>query len=258
MRSSRRIAVSSSAAAGLALLAHYLPSVCVLGQWSPVALGALPDGWCRWSVPRETGRVALTFDDGPSPHTTPRTLDLLEELGMRATFFVLGGLAEAHPELVEDILRRGHGIGSHGYDHEHHLLRSPGWIKQDVARSVEVLEGLGCRPRWYRPTYGQLTARTILEARRHRMEVVLWSAWGREWAESDPSAVMARIGRHLVPGAIVLLHDTDVMCPAGTAARTHATIELLAETLRDRGLSAVSLDEVVLGSAVGSAPGSAA
>lgn len=245
MGASRRIGTLASGAGGLALLAHYLPSVCVLGQWSPVPLGALPRGWCRWSVPGGSERVGLTFDDGPSPESTPLTLDLLDELGMRATFFVLGRLAEAHPQLVHETLRRGHGVGSHGYDHEHHLLRSPAWIKGDVARSVEVLEHLCRRPRWYRPTYGQLTARTILEARRHQMEVVLWSAWGREWAESDPSAVMRRLEVHLRPGAIILLHDTDVMCPPGTAARTHATLELLAAKLKDLGLSAVSLDEVV-------------
>ncbi len=245
MRASRRIGTLASGAGGLALLAHYLPSVCVLGQWSPVPLGALPHGWCRWSAPGGSDRVALTFDDGPSPESTPRTLDLLDDLGMRATFFVLGSLADAHPDLVHEILRRGHGIGSHGYEHEHHLLRSPAWIRRDMARSVEALEALDGRPRWYRPTYGQLTAGTILEARRHGMEVVLWSAWGREWAESDPSAVMARIGRHLEPGAIVLLHDTDVMCPAGTAERTHATLELLAARLKDLELRASTLDEVM-------------
>ena len=230
---------------GVAALAHYLPSVCVLGQWSPIPLGALPFGWCRWRVPASSGAVALTLDDGPSPDATPRTLDLLDELDMRATFFVLGSQAEAHPELIGEILRRGHGVGSHGYVHEHHLLHSPAWIRRDLDRSVAALEALGCRPRWYRPTYGQLTARTILEARRNDMEVVLWSAWGREWAETDPAPVIGRLERKLEPGAIVLLHDTDVRCPPGTAARTRATLRLLTARLDEMSLRAVTLDQAL-------------
>jgi hypothetical protein len=78
------------------------------------------------------------------------------------------------------------------------------------------------------------------------MEVVLWSAWGREWAESDPGPVLARLERRLEAGAIVLLHDTEVSAPAGTAARTHATLELLAAALSERRLRATTLDELLV------------
>jgi peptidoglycan/xylan/chitin deacetylase (PgdA/CDA1 family) len=229
----------------LAVLADYLPSVCVLGHLSPVRLHALPFGWCRWRGPTAADAVTFTFDDGPSPKSTPRTLDLLDLFGMRATFFVLGTQAESNPDLVSEILRRGHSVGSHGYLHEHHLLRSPAWIRDDLNRSVASIEAVtGRRPRWYRPSYGQLTAATVVQARRHDMEVVLWSAWGREWAEPGPAPVIARIERHLEPGAIVLLHDNEVSCPPGTAARTHAVLGPLADKLDELGLRAVTLDDL--------------
>jgi len=227
------------------VLADYLPSVCVLGHLSPVRLHALPFGWCRWRGPTAADAVTFTFDDGPSPKSTPRTLDLLDLFGMRATFFVLGTQAESNPDLVSEILRRGHSVGSHGYLHEHHLLRSPAWIRDDLNRSVASIEAVtGRRPRWYRPSYGQLTAATVVQARRHDMEVVLWSAWGREWAEPGPAPVIARIERHLEPGAIVLLHDNEVSCPPGTAARTHAVLGPLADKLDELGLRAVTLDDL--------------
>jgi peptidoglycan/xylan/chitin deacetylase (PgdA/CDA1 family) len=229
----------------LAVLADYLPSVCVLGHLSPVRLHALPFGWCRWRGPTAADAVTFTFDDGPSPKSTPRTLDLLDLFGMRATFFVLGTQAESNSDLVSEILRRGHSVGSHGYLHEHHLLRSPAWIRDDLNRSVASIEAVtGRRPRWYRPSYGQLTAATVVQARRHDMEVVLWSAWGREWAEPGPAPVIARIERHLEPGAIVLLHDNEVSCPPGTAARTHAVLGPLADKLDELGLRAVTLDDL--------------
>ncbi|HZP28002.1 MAG TPA: polysaccharide deacetylase family protein, partial [Acidimicrobiia bacterium] len=66
---------------------QFVPSVVALGQWTP--LRALPGGWCTWRGP-DAPRVALTFDDGPDPRTTPRVLDRLDGLGFVATFFVLG------------------------------------------------------------------------------------------------------------------------------------------------------------------------
>jgi peptidoglycan/xylan/chitin deacetylase (PgdA/CDA1 family) len=241
-----RSAALGVAVGGFAALGHAFPSVCVLGQWSPVALRQLPGGLCRWRGPSWTGTVGLTFDDGPSPETTPRTLELLDGLGMRATFFVLGSRAVANAELIAEIRRRGHGIGLHGDRHEHHLLRTPRWIRRDTAAAVSVLDRLGVQPRWYRPPYGQLTATTLVEARRHGMEVVLWSAWGREWAETEPRAVMDRLAPKLEDGAVVLLHDTDVNCPPGTAARTHAVLALLADELSRRALRAVDLDTLLL------------
>ena len=234
------------AGAAGAALAHYVPSTAVLATWLASPPEALPMGWCRWRGPGTRRQMALTFDDGPSPATTERTLDLLDRHGLRATFFVIGELAEAHPDLVREMRRRGHAVGSHGQCHEHHLLRRPSWIRADTARSVAVLRDvLGEGPRWYRPPFGQLTARTVLEARRHAMDVVLWTRWGREFAEHEVQPVVDRLATAAVPGAILLLHDTDVSCPAGTAARTHDVLGPLADLLASRDLEPVTLDDLV-------------
>lgn len=247
-----RLAATATATTGAALLAHYLPSATILATWLPTPPTALPSGWCRWRGPADRRAVALTFDDGPSPDSTPRTLDLLDELGMKATFFVIGELATAHPDLVAEMRRRGHAVGSHGQRHEHHLLRTPQWVHQDVARSVaSVAAATGERPRWYRPSYGQMTASTIAAARRCGMDVVLWTRWGKEFADTDTASVLARLETGMVPGAILLLHDTDELCPAGTAARTHRVLEPLAAALDRRGLVSVTLDELL---APGAAP----
>lgn len=230
--------------AGLAALGYWFPSVCVLGQWVP-GLRSLPGGLCLWRGPATSAQLALTFDDGPSPEATPRTLDLLDELGMQATFFVLGSRVGNNAELISEVLRRGHGVGCHGFRHEHHLLRSPRWIRRDFDQALGALAEAGVRPRWYRPPYGQLTAATLVEARRHGLEMVLWSAWGREWVAPDADAVVARLLRRLEPGAIVLLHDNDVVGPPGKAANTRRALELLAPVLAERGLRAVGLDTLV-------------
>ena len=107
-------------------------------------------------LPRGARGVVLTFDDGPDPETTPKVLDALDAHGAKATFFVIGKKAEAHPELVREIVRRGHTVGMHSYAH-HRLfsLKSPSYVRADLTRALAVLGGiLGERPTLFRPPIG--------------------------------------------------------------------------------------------------------
>jgi len=238
-----RSALTTAAGLGLATMAlNYVPSVVSLGHWLPWR--SLPGGWCRWRGPC-VPKVAVTFDDGPSPVTTPRILDRLDELGLRATFFCLGLEVDRHPDLVAEIAHRGHGVATHGYAHERHLARTPRWIEADLMRSLSALDRVGVSPRWFRPPYGQTTLATMTAARRHHLELVLWSAWGREWTAPDVAEVVARVDRDLAPGTIVLLHDNDVDSPPGTAQRALDALGPIAALLERRGLRGVSLDELV-------------
>ena len=237
------LAVAASSFAGVAAAAHLVPSIVSLGTWT--RLRVLPGGWCRWRGP-DVPAVALTFDDGPDPVTTPLVLDRLDQLGLRATFFSLGERVDAYPELVREVVRRGHRVGSHGYRHEHHLARSPRWVDADLAAGVAALgRAAAIRPRWYRPPYGQSSGATLAAAKRHGVELVLWSAWGREWAVGSAAAVTDNVVPALAGGAIVLLHDSDVSSPPGSAARALEALGPIAEALDRRGLAAVTLDELV-------------
>jgi len=233
----------AAGAAALALGVHYLPSQVILGQWT--SLQALPGGLCRWQGPPIGRRVAFTFDDGPNPQATPAVLDLLDALGLRATFFPLGSLAERFPDLVFEVLRRGHLVGTHGYRHLHHLAHTPRWISRDLAAADRAMAEVGVHPTWYRPTYGQVTSATLVAAHRHGWQTVLWSAWGREWATRDPDEVAARIIQRLRPGAVVLLHDNDAFGPAGMWRVGLASLYKVAIELDRRQLEAVTLDELV-------------
>lgn len=227
---------------GVAAGAHMVPSVVSLGQWSP--LRSLPGDLCRWRGPAVDG-VALTFDDGPDPRTTPDVLDRLSQLALSATFFCLGSQVATHPDLVAEILQRGHQVESHGYRHDHHFVRTPRWVRTDLDAAIAALEESGVHPRWFRPPYGQTAGATMVEARRHGLRLVLWSAWGREWDEPDAASVARRVGSGLGPGAIVLLHDADVMSPLGSARRATEALGPIAEELHQRGLAALTLDRLV-------------
>ena len=223
-------------------LGQLLPSVASLGQWLPVRRA----GRCMWrgGAHGPPDRVALTFDDGPSPDSTPALLERLHELGVRATFFPSGAAVARRPDLVGEIVGRGHQMETHGYRHRHHLWSSPRWIGADLDAALAVMASVGVRPRWFRPPYGQISAGTVLAARRRNLGLALWSAWGREWAADDAPAVGRRIGAALGPGAVVLLHDSDEFCAPGSARRALDALGFLVDELARRGLAPVTLDEV--------------
>ncbi len=243
----RRVRLLGAAGASAAAF-HLLPSALALGTWT--SLRRAPGGLCHWRLARaesgsdgERGRsIALTFDDGPSEDSTPHILDRLDRLGLSATFFCLGSMVDCSPELVGEIARRGHSIATHGYSHEPHLLRSPLWVTRDLAAAKGSMATAGAGVRWFRPPYGVVSGTTILASRRLGMGIVLWSAWGREWADPEPRAVAERICRRLEPGAIVLLHDADSTSPPGTWKVTFEALGHIADEIHARGLETVSVD----------------
>ncbi len=163
-----------------------------------------------WRGPHRSTSVALTFDDGPHPEHTRRVLDVLDDYGVKACFFVLGSKAERHPEIVGEIVARGHEVGIHGYEHDRLLsLRSPKRIEAELARALAVVEqATGKRPTMLRPPVGHVSPRTETAASRLGLDIVAWSVRGRDGlAKATASAVTARVVRGLRPGAIILLHD---------------------------------------------------
>jgi peptidoglycan/xylan/chitin deacetylase (PgdA/CDA1 family) len=225
-----------------AALVQALPSVTTLGQWT--RLRALPNDLYRWRGP-DVPRVALTFDDGPDPETTPALLDRLDELGVRGTFFCLGVHAQHFPSLVKEAVARGHEIGVHGFAHDHHLWRTPTWVRRDLDAALDALSDCGVSPRWFRPPYGQASVGTLMAARALDLDLVHWSAWGREWEAQDAHAVADRVCASMEPGAIVLLHDSDDTSPTGTVARVIGALGPIVDELAHRGLSACTLSELV-------------
>ena len=110
--------------------------------------------------PTASRRVALTFDDGPD-HLTERYLDMLDELGVPATFFLVGGRAASRPDLVREYRRRGHQIAGHGYDHKRFNKLGRRALLEQCARTESALGGqLSGRP-WVRPPHGSLDASSL-------------------------------------------------------------------------------------------------
>lgn len=160
--------------------------------------GIAENGWLR------------SYLDGPHPEVTPAVLDRLEVHGARAAFFIVGKRIERAPELLPEILRRGHLIGNHSYEHHDGRLGARGYYRDLKRCRDEVARLNGNRPRLHRPPRGRIRAATLLGPLLLGLRTVHWSVEIRDW--EIQSASEARSGaRRLVelcrPADVVLLHD---------------------------------------------------
>ncbi len=250
-----RLGLWAYAGAGLTLGARavlaspppLLPTVLGLGGY--LALGTAGVFWPErgmygsplWHGP-SAPEVALTFDDGPNPQTTPRVLDALDGADAKATFFLVGRKAEQHPELVREITRRGHAIGLHGFDHDRFFsLRSGRHVVRDIQRTQAAIAQAGVpAPALFRPPIGFVSHFTVWGARRAGVTLVGCSARAFDgFASASVEKVTARLLRALEPGALVAMHDAaerDDYSPASIEALPRVLAEL-----RRRELRAVTL-----------------
>lgn len=190
-----------------------------------------------------TDRIALTFDDGPDPESTPYFVAELARLGWSATFFVLGDMVRRSPSLVAEMVAAGHEVALHGDRHRAHIWRSPTDVIDDLRRSYDtVTDAAGVPPRWFRPPYGYLSAGSLLGTRALGLRTVLWSAWGRDWtARATPESVTRTVWRDLSPGGTVLLHDADCTSAPGAWRSALGALDLLGGRLDAAGLRVVAL-----------------
>lgn len=220
-------------ALGLGFLAYLgLPYLLV----QVLNIGLIREGkWAR----RE---VALTFDDGPDPQTTPAVLDALQDAGAKATFFVLAAKAEAHPALIGRMLDEGHQVEAHAVKHRHAWIRSPWGASLDPIRAVRRIGRVTGQPvTLHRPPHGAYTLGTLLGQRAAGVTGAHWSIEGHDWHGSfTPERVRERLNRLLVPGAVVVLHD------AGPGAKnTVPMLPLLLNDLHQRKYLPVRLDQLI-------------
>jgi peptidoglycan/xylan/chitin deacetylase (PgdA/CDA1 family) len=153
--------------------------------------------------------IAMTFDDGPSPQTTPRLLDILKQRNIKVTFFMIGQNAERNPDLVRRILAEGHEIGNHSWTHPQLSKLSDERVTQEITKTQETIKNeSGFTPTLLRPPYGAITARQrAWIENQFGLNIILWSVDPFDWKRPGPSVITQRILSGARPGAIILSHD---------------------------------------------------
>ena len=188
--------------------------------------------------------VALTFDDGPTPYSTPAILDALELSHTPATFFVEGSYAAIWPQLVQREWQDGFAIGMHTWDHPNMMLQSAAGLAHQFGDTLAaVRKALGtkaCLWMW-RPPYGSYNMHVVNTGSSYGLTTVTWDTDSFDWTTPGTDAIVARVLRAAHPGAIILMHDG----PANRAETAQA-LPLILAGLKARGLTPVTLPQLLV------------
>jgi peptidoglycan/xylan/chitin deacetylase (PgdA/CDA1 family) len=156
-----------------------------------------------WRV-KNADTVFLTFDDGPHPEITPWVLDELDKFNHKATFFVVGENADSYPEVIEQILNRGHSIGNHTYNH------LSGW-KTDAKvylSNIEKCANGRYENSLFRPPYGKIRSSVIRKLPDYK--IIMWNLLTHDYRRNlDIEKVKSRIERDTQKGDIIVFHDSE-------------------------------------------------
>jgi peptidoglycan/xylan/chitin deacetylase (PgdA/CDA1 family) len=183
-------------------------------------------------------KIALTFDDGPSPITL-QILRILEQHNAKATFFCIGKHIEKYPEILQQTVQGGHLVGNHSYSHSHFFdFYRKDKLVLDLQKADKIIrEVIGKRPIFFRPPYGVTNPaiRKALAITNHY--VIGWSIRSMDGIIKNEKIIFNRIVKRISPGSIVLLHDTS--------QNTVKVLEQLLVFLKSNKYQIVSLEELL-------------
>lgn len=191
----------------------------------------------------ETKRVALTFDDGPDEHYTPAILDILQEYGVKATFFVLGQQVQRFPHITLEIHEAGHTIGNHSYSHPDFRKLSCEEIIEEITSTDQLLQELHISSHPYlRPPYGAIRDETITYLGAKDWVIVNWSLDTFDWDtdHTSPEAILDHVQAYSHPGAIILLHNAG-----GNRSATVEALPNLITYLQEQGYELITIDSLL-------------
>lgn len=160
-----------------------------------------------WKIRTIEKNICFTFDDGPHPIFTPKILDVLDELGAKATFFVIGKNVEKNIDLTKEIIIRGHEIGSHTYSHVSMMDVSHHKYIDDIKKCDELLSVLGVNVKLFRPPFGDIKWR-LLPNLIPKRQIILWNKDTLDYSFNNIADAWGHVSRlQLKPGDIILMHD---------------------------------------------------
>ncbi len=168
-----------------------------MGVFKTILQRLYPCGKCR------VGKaVYLTFDDGPIPEVTPKVLAILELYGVKATFFMVGENIDKYPEVFARVVKAGHSIGNHTYNH------MKGW-KVSTAEYIANVQKFPKETKIFRPPYGRTWWWQRKAVKDLGYEIYLWDVLTRDYnAKRTPEAMLRQIQRQTRPGSIINFHDS--------------------------------------------------
>ena len=181
--------------------------------------------------------IALTFDDGPGPYTA-HLLDILDQYGAKATFFLIGSKVSGQASVVRSIQARGHQLGNHSWSHPELNKVSAEQLANEIDQTNNAIkQAVGTKPNIIRPPYGAFNRAVLEQFRQRGMSAVVWSVDTRDWADRNSEIVCSRAVAGARNGAVILMHDIH--------QTSVNAVPCILDSLKQQGYSFVTVQNLI-------------
>lgn len=202
---------------GQKLITQLLLGLCLLAACTAYTIGLNEEATAVvaqkrelpiYCVERDDKVVSISFDASWGADKTIAILDILDKYNVKTTFFLVGGWVDQYPDMLQEIVSRGHEIGNHSDTHAHMNQLSEQGIRDELRIMSDKVEKLtGVRPTLFRPPYGEYNDRVISVARAEGYEAVQWSIDSLDWKDRGTQDIIKQCTYRVDNGDIVLFHN---------------------------------------------------
>lgn len=207
-----------------------------------------------WNVKNDEAKIALTFDDGPHPDSTPLILEELEKFRVPATFFLVGKHIVSRKKIARAVVQGGHEIGNHTYSHVRLPLLPETRVKSEILRTHELLMSLdGHPPRFLRPPQGAFTKRILDMVEELGYKTVIGDVYPRDPYRPGTLTIIQRVLDRTNAGSIIILHDGGSSENADRSQTVEATKEIVPR-LQDKGFTFVTVSQLLASASISDQP----
>jgi peptidoglycan-N-acetylglucosamine deacetylase len=194
---------------------------------------------------RGSRQLALTYDDGPNDPYTWRLLDLLDRHAVKATFFLIGRFVEQKPEIARALVKAGHTIGVHTWDHPNLIFCSAAETRRQLQRTRDIIrDTTGVEPELFRPPFGGRRPATLRIARAMGLQPILWNVSCHDWEEISTDEIVGRAERQIHGGNVILLHDGEYHRIGVDRSRSIAASDRILSRYQGEGYGFVTVPEM--------------
>lgn len=191
-----------------------------------------------YSVDRNDSKISISFDCAYGADYTYKLLDILDEYNVKCTFFVVKFWAEKYPDVLKEIVKRGHEVGTHSSTHPNMSKLSEDKIRNELISSMEkITEITGEKVELFRPPYGDYDNKVISVSESLSLYTIQWDVDSIDWKDISAKEIVNRVVKRTKSGSIILCHNNGL--------HTHEALPYILSNLQQKGFTFVKISELI-------------
>jgi len=195
---------------------------------------------------RGSRQLALTYDDGPNDPHTLRLLEVLARHDVKATFFLIGRFVAERPEIAREVVRAGHAIGNHTFNHPNLIFCSAARVRSELEQCRKIVnDTVGEHSALWRPPFGARLPHVLGVSRKLGLEPVMWTVSSNDWKIRSAEAIEQRVAKRVHGGDVILMHDGSHVRMGADRARTVEATGHLIRRCKDQGYEFVTVTKMM-------------